>query len=82
MILKSEKYRDMIKKHSMKRNKFIIAKEYVTSKEIHIFREMRQKVERLRKSYARQNSRKHSKKKVNIKKFKFLKEKEEETSKN
>ena len=82
MILKSEKYRDMIKKHSMKRSKFIIAREYVISKEAHISREMRQKVERLRESYAQQNSRKHSKKKVNIRKFKFLKERKEETSKN
>ena len=82
MILKSEKYRDMIKKHSMKRNKFIIVKEYVISKETHISRELRQEIERLREKYAQQNSRKYSKRKVNIKKFKFLKEKEEKTSKN
>ena len=82
MIFKNEKYRDVIEKHSMKKNKFIIAKKYVISKETHNSREMRQEVERLRESYARQNSRKHSKKKVNIKKFKFLKEKKEETSKN
>ena len=52
MILKSEKYRDMIKKHSMKRNKFIIVEEYVISKEVHISRELRQEIERLREKYA------------------------------
>ena len=52
IILKSKKYRDMIKKYLMKKNKFIIVREYVISKEIHIFRELRQKVERLRKKYA------------------------------
>ena len=82
MILKSEKYRDMIKKHSMKRSKFIIVKEYVISKEAHISRELRQEIERLREKYAQQNSRKHSKKRVNARKFKFLKERKEETSKN
>ena len=82
MILKNEKYRDMIKKHSMKRNRFIIVEKYVTLKEAHISRELRQEVERLREKYAQQNSRKYSKKKVNIKKFKFLKERKEETSKN
>ena len=82
MILKSEKYRDMIKKHSMKRNKFIIVEEYVISKEVHISRELRQEIERLREKYAQQNSRKYSKKRVNTKKFKFLKERKEETSKN
>ena len=51
MILKSEKYRDMIKKHSMKKSKFIIVKEYVISKEIHISRELRQEIERLREKY-------------------------------
>ena len=82
MILKSEKYRDIIKKHSMKRSKFIIVEEYVISKEAHISRELRQEVERLREKYAQQNSRKYSKKRVNTKKFKFLKERKEETSKN
>ena len=82
MILKNEKYRDMIKKHSMKRSKFIIVKEYVISKEAHISRELRQEIERLREKYAQQNSRKHSKKRVNARKFKFLKERKEETSKN
>ena len=82
MILKNEKYRDIVKKHSVKRSKFIIVKEYVISKKAHISRELRQKIERLREKYAQQNSRKHSKKRVNTKKFKFLKEKEKETSKN
>ena len=82
MIFKSEKYRDIIKKHSMKRNKFIIVKEYVISKEIHISRELRQKIERLREKYAQQNSRKHSEKRMNTRKFKFLKKRKEETSKN
>ena len=82
MILKSEKYRDIIKKHSMKKSKFIIVKEYVISKETHIFRELRQEIERLRKKYVQQNSRKHSEKRVNTKKFKFLKKRKEETSKN
>ena len=82
MILKNEKYRDIIKKHSMKRNKFIIVKEYVNSKEVHISRELYQEIERLREKYAQQNSRKHSKKRVNTKKFKFLKERKERTSKN
>ena len=82
MILKCEKYRDMIKKHSMKRNRFIIVKEYVISKEAHIFRKLRQKIERLREKYVQQDSRKYSEKRVNTKKFKFLKEREEETSKN
>ena len=36
MIFKSEKYRDIVKKHSIKRSRFIIVKEYVISKEIHI----------------------------------------------
>ena len=81
MILKNEKYRDIIKKHSIKRSRFIIVKEYVTSKEVHISRELRQEIERLREKYAQQNSRKHSKKRVNIKKFKFLKKRKEETSK-
>ena len=82
MILKSEKYRDMIKKHSMKKSRFIIVEKYVISKEVHISRELRQKIERLQEKYAQQNSRKYSKKKVNIRKFKFLKERKEETSKN
>ena len=82
MILKSEKYRDIVKKHSVKRSRFIIVKEYVISKEAHISRELRQEIERLREKYAQQNSRKYSEKKMNTKKFKFLKEKEEETSKN
>ena len=82
MILKSEKYRDIIKKHSIEKNKFIIVKKYVISKEVHISRELCQEIERLRERYAQQNSRKYSKKKVNTRKFKFLKEREEETSKN
>ena len=82
MILKSEKYRDIVKKHSMKKSRFIIVKEYVISKEIHISRELRQEIERLREKYAQQNSRKHSKKRMNIKKFKFLKKRKEKTSKN
>ena len=82
MILKNEKYRDIVKKHSMKRSKFIIVKEYVISKEGHISRELRQEIERLEKKYAQQNSRKHSEKRVNIRKFKFLKKREEKTSKN
>ena len=82
MILKNEKYRDIVKKHSMKKSRFIIVEEYVISKKIHISRELRQKIERLREKYAQQNSRKHSKKRVNIRKFKFLKERKEETSKN
>ena len=82
MILKNEKYRDIVKKHSMKKNKFIIVKEYVISKKVHIFRELRQEIERLREKYAQQNSRKHSKKRVNTRKLKFLKERKEETSKN
>ena len=82
MILKSEKYRDIVKKHSIEKSRFIIVEEYVISKDVHISRELRQEVERLREKYAQQNSRKHSEKKVNIKKFKFLKEREEETSKN
>ena len=82
IILKSEKYRDIIKKHSMKRSRFIIVKEYVISKEAHISRELRQEIERLREKYAQQNSRKYSEKRMNIRKFKFLKEREEETLKN
>ena len=82
MILKSEKYRDIVKKHSVKRSRFIIVKEYVISKEAHIFRELRQKIERLREKYVQQNSRKYSKKRVNTRKFKFLKERKERTSKN
>ena len=82
MILKNEKYRDIIKEHSVKRSKFIIVKEYVISKEAHISRELRQKIERLRVKYVKQNTRKNSKKRVNIRKFKFLKERKEETSKN
>ena len=82
MILKSEKYRDIVKKHSVKRSRFIIVKEYVTSKEAHISWELRQEIERLREKYVQQNSRKHSEKRVNTRKFKFLKEKKEETSKN
>ena len=82
MILKSEKYRDIVKKHSMKKSRFIIVKEYVISKEAHISRELRQEVERLREKYVQQNSRKYSEKRVNTRKFKFLKERKEETSKN
>ena len=82
MILKSEKYRDIVKKHSVKRSRFIIVKEYVISKEAHISRELRQEIERLREKYAQQNSRKYSEKRMNIRKFKFLKEREEETLKN
>ena len=82
MILKNEKYRDMIKKHSMKRSKFIIVREYVISKKAHISRELRQEVERLREKYVQQNSRKYSKRRVNTRKFKFLKERKEKTSKN
>ena len=82
MILENEKYRDIIKKHSMKRSRFIIVKEYVISKEVHISRELRQEVKRLRDKYAQQNSLKYSEKRVNIEKFKFLKEKEEKSSKN
>ena len=52
MILKCEKYRDIVKKHSMKRSRFIIVEEYVISKEVHIFRELRQEIERLREKYA------------------------------
>ena len=81
MILKSEKYRDMIKKHLMKRNRFIIVKEYVISKEVHIFKELRQEIERLREKYAQQNSRKYSKKRVNTRKFKFLKDKKKRRQK-
>ena len=75
MILKSEKYRDIVKKHSMKKSKFIIVKEYVISKEVHIFRELRQKIERLREKYAQQNSRTYSKKRVNIKKIQIFERK-------
>ena len=82
MIFKSEKYRDIVKKHSVKRNRFIIVEEYVISKKAHISRELRQEIERLREKYAQQNSRKHSEKRVNTRKFKFLKERKEETSKN
>ena len=82
MILKNEKYRDVVKKHSVQRSRFIIVKEYVTSEEAHISRELRQEIERLRERYAQQNSRKYSEKRVNSRKFRFLKERKEETSKN
>ena len=54
MILKNEKYRDIIKK-----NKFIIVKEDIISKETHISRELRQEIERLREKYGQYNSRKY-----------------------
>ena len=82
MILKNEKYRDIVKEHSMKRSKFIIVEEYVISKKAHISRELRQEIERLREKYAQQNSRKNSEKRVNVRKFKFLKERKEETLRN
>ena len=81
MILKSEKYRDIVKKHSIKKSRFIIVKEYVILKEVHISRELRQEIERLREKYAQQNSRKHSKKRMNIRKFKFLKKKRKNVKK-
>ena len=51
MILKSENYHDIVKKHSMKKNRFIIVKEYIISKETHISRELRQEIKRLREKY-------------------------------
>ena len=41
IIFKSEKYRDIVKKHSVKKNRFIIVKEYVTFEKAHISRELR-----------------------------------------
>jgi len=82
---KDIRYRDIVMKKSFKEVKFIKQEEYVLSDEDHIFRELRQMTEVIRKRFDLCDSKKYSLKKINSNRFQYIKqvlEKQASSSKN
>ncbi len=67
-------YRDIVMKKSLTEVKFIKQEEYVLSDEDHIFRELRQMTEVIRKRFDLCDSKKYSLKKINLNQFQYIKQ--------
>ncbi len=71
-LRKSIWYRDIVMKKSLTEVKFIKQEEYVLLDEDHIFRELRQMTEVIRKRFDLCDSKKYSQKKVNSNWFQYI----------
>ena len=73
-LCKNIQYHDIVMKKLLTEAKFIKQEKYVLLDENHIFRELRQMTEVIRRKFDLCNSKKYSQKKINSNQFQYIKQ--------